>query len=329
MFDKATTVRSTVLVIAVALFSSSGCSGCEDQVLDTAEQWLREDPDRPGKVGTLKALQVSQTARSVADWRLRRGDAPCDIGWSLNESFTVEFELQVDVDHRNWSRQWRENGTWQRDRDGRWEIDAGAEFESAAGLAGERLMRVYADDRGFWEWLGPDIAVRHAADASARNHWRREYGGRFAELMTWVSPNWQRAGDDHDDGGQHWIPGGERRLCGPVGGQRERSSWKPLLDARASRVRAVISTDGEMRNEGEERACRQLEATYRLAVGAQLEIRLRECHGPGPRQLSRREVQRVVHPRRGQHRQDAVDRLQEWIDEGLAEDVQTTQSIDQ
>ena len=316
----------TPIIVILGAMASAGCSGCEDPLLDRVEHWLRDNPDRPGKVGTLRALEVSQTARSVADWRLTRGDVPCDIGWSLDEPFQIDFELHIEVEHPGWTRRWEERGNWTRDRRGHWMIDAHAEFESAEGLRGERLYRVLVDDDGFWEWMGPDAVAHHKPDAKAAASWQGEYGGRFSGLMMLVSPTWQRADGDQDTE-QAWIPGGEPRLCGPIGARDGRASWKPLLEARASRRRALIGAEKipGADDSDDKRQCRYLEAHYALSAGGGLDIYLRECHRSGPNRLDAVPIKRSIAVHRAGDGLAVTDQLQRWITEGIATDIESQQ----
>lgn len=307
-------IRNWSLVGVVAslglLMVCGGCTGCEQRVFDSVDQWLRDQPQRPGKVGTLVALDVTQTSRSVARRRMKRGDAPCDIGWRLDEAFAVDFEVEISVKHNAWTRHWTEEGSWRRDGDGRWMIESNVEFDGADGLGGERLHRVFSDEEGFWQWLGPELAARHERDAPTAKYWKEEFGGRFSGLMTLVSPSWERAGDDRE----YWVPGGQRRLCGPIDRTAGAQAWRSIKGVRSTLRRAQMR--GEQGEHGGE--CRILEADYQLQTGAQMAIRLRECRTEPPvDRLARPEFERLVEVGRNERQSKLTNHLDRWVEEGL------------
>lgn len=304
-----TTIKAWLLLVLIAL---GGCSDCRESTLDSTEEWLREDPQRPGKVGVLVGLQVAQSARGVAEWRMRRGDDPCDIQWRLDEPFAVDFDLEIKVQRSSWGRRWSERGQWRRDEDNRWMIDSQVEFSGGDDLSGVREYRVYGDEDDFFEWLGPDLAARHSADSKAKRHWQREFGGRFSGLMTLVSAEWQQADDDGHN--ERWVPGGRPRLCGPVDGTDQVPSWRPILNTRATRKRAFIHAEKRSDDGG---ACRVLEASYRLERGGEMKIRLRECRGEAPQIVQPPQVGRIVDVDRDKSKSATRRQLQRWIEKGL------------
>lgn len=294
----------------MTLVMLAGCSDCQEPVLDRMEESLRSDPVRSGKVGTLQALEVSQEARKIAEDVAIRAEGPCDIGWTVDESFSMTFELEIEVRRGNWRRRWEERGQWTQDDRGRWEITGEADFQDGDHSAGQRRYHVFSDEQGFWERLGPDSMARHQS-RSIEARWRQEFGGRFSELMNLISTGWQRAGE------QSWVPGEQPATCGPRSAGTA-LSWRPILSARGQRRQARIEL---YQGEGEKR-CRRIQADYRLEGGGQLSVELSECVGANSTALHREMVKEVVEVERS--RQDAVvaRQLQEWIEEGIVEIVE-------
>ena len=317
MRENRKTIAGLVAGLCLLLLGIGGCSGCEERILDDAEDWLREDPDRPGKVGTLVALEVSQNARDVAERRMKQGDDPCDIGWRLDEPFSVRYDLEIDVDRRSRSLRWSETGSWRRDADGRWGIDAEVEFDGVGQMSGIRRTRVFSDAGGFWEWLGPQVAARYESGATAERHWHDEFGGRFSGLMTLVSSKWQRSSDDEEE---RWVPGGQPRLCGPIDGRGEALSWRPLVRARTTLQHAHIRSEAGPDDGSTGRAlCRVLEAVYEVASGGTMSLYFRECLGEAPAEIERPEMERHVEVRRDGSRVQMEGQLERWIEAGLVE----------
>ncbi len=306
------TIGGGLVVLTVVVASLTGCGNCHDEMLDRVEQRLQDDPERSGKVGTYRALQVAQTARQTTDERARRGEGPCAIGWRLDESFQIDFDFEVTVEapDDDAGRKWSEEGRWRRDDDGRWEIEIDAEFVDGPEVEGQRRFRVFRDDEGFWEWLGPEVVARHGPKTAIERGWRREFGGRFAGLARLVSTTWQS--DDAD--ASRWVPGGERLLCGPVDDAEAIEPWRPLFEARSSRRSAAISPETD-----DGRNCRRLEASYDPGGDHSMIVDYRECLETGPKRLDRPDAKRVVDAERDRERLRVSRQLEQWLESGLVD----------
>ncbi len=280
-----------------------GCSGCEERILDSAELWLRDDPGRPGKVGTLVGLEVGSTAREVASQVVGQGDGACQIGWRLDEPFSLHFEATIDVRRQGWQRRWEEVGIWRQDDDGRSMIDAEIAYSEGENIDGQRQLRVFFDNEGVWEWLGPDVVARYDFGAGVGDRWRQEYSGRFAGLVKMSS------GLEADN-----------KSCGP-GIAPHVDSWRPLLMARADEQSAIL--DGVVDEiDGVEAPCRQFRGVYALDRGGEMTVVLRECLGSPPQEVLRPQVARVVDLERDRSRSEMIELLQSWIDAGLVESAE-------
>lgn len=302
---------AAAVVCAVAV--ASGCSGCGDPVFDRVERWLRHEPGRAGKVGTLRGLEVAHRAREVARRRRSLGEGPCEIGWDIEEPFSVRYELEIDVEHRLRDRRWTERGRWQRDGAGRWLLETNIGFEDGPELQGQRTVRLYADEEGMWEWLGPETVARHPPDGGAQRHWRREFGGRFASLVGLVSDRWRVDGER-----RLVVGGGDSPVCGPLATVEGVDPWGSMLQARAGLVSAEITGPDPTGVDGAER-CRRLRANYRLGDRGEMEIRFLECAEEPPDELQRPRADRTVDVERSGSRADVADLLQQWIDDELVD----------
>lgn len=304
---------------AVVAMLTIGCNGCGDPALERFEQWLRAHPDRPGKVGTVRALEVERTARRVVDERVRRGEGPCDIGWRLDEPFVLDFEVEIEVEGEPRDRWWTEEGTWRRDETGRWRLDNDISFGDGDGLRGERTRRLYADDEHFLEWLGSDAAVRHPPDGSVEEYWREAFGVRFGQLMELIDERWGPEGAGQS---ARWTPGGDHRACGPVATAGEAADWRPLLEGGARLVRARLEGSEVGDDAQSDGACRQLEALYELRGDRRMTVRVRECiRDVDAAPLKRPDVERLVDPTRDRQRAEVETQLDEWIEGELIESV--------
>lgn len=294
--------------ILLVFLLAQGCSGCVDSFLDRIEEPLRSVPGRGGKVGTLRALEVGQSAREVARRMGLRAGGPCDLQWRSEDPFAVNFELQILVKAQQWERGWQEKGSFQQDQQGWWQIKGLATFyDEVQPLERERRFGVFADAEGFWEILGPGIMAQHRAGEQVHDRWRQEFLSRFSGLMELVGPGWSEAGF------KRWVPGDEIFVCGP-GSQQESSAWRAILNARGERREAEIRQ--ELR--GDER-CRQLRASYQLRGGATMQISYSECLGDAPEQLERPADFDVVEVGREEHLVGLLKRVENWIEVGIVE----------
>lgn len=314
---RASKTRAGWVVMAAGLLGIclilSGCTGCIDSLLDRVEDSLRQDTNRPGKVGTLRALEVGQSARHVAEEIALRLEGPCDVGWTFDGPFSVNFEVHVEVQRGRWIRHWREEGSWQQDAQGRWQIVIDAQFQDGDYLEGQRHYAVFADEDGFWEWLGPELVARHRARGPVERRWRLEFGGRFSGLMALASTGWEEAGDGR------WVPGETFRHCSPVD-DPEAASWRPLLEARSELQRASITNEWTD-DESSEHRCRSLESRYGLQDGGVMDVTFSECVGAPPEELTRPEASELVDV--PSHREPGLApvarELEKWIAEGMLE----------
>ncbi len=313
--------RWVTLTACVALSLISGCGDCGSDLVDRVETWVQDDPNRPGKVGTLRGLEVSQTAREVVDDTRRSGEGICDIDWQLDEPFAVQFSLLVTLEAPEIRRRWSEQGWWRRDEQGRWLLEADVDFVGDTTAEGRRSWQVYSDDDELWEWIGPDLAVRHQDAQTVRNHWKEEFSARFPTLMTLVSEQWRPEGGNQES----WKPGGEPVHCGPQLPREQLDAWRPLIEARSdlqeARVGRGAPEGAEFGDDGE--SCRSFEAVYQVRSHQKLTIDYRECnHGEAPTKLERPDVDRVVDTERDRQRAQLAGELQQWIDQGLVKPVE-------
>ncbi len=315
------TARGMRLVAVGALsVALAGCGNCTDSWVDDVEQWARDNPERRGKVGTLRGLEVAQSAGEVADRRVRRGEGPCDIGWRLDEAFHLEFDLQIDVEHPRRDRSWSERGTWKRDDGGRWHLEVDVEFSDGVELSGQRTERVFSDDQGVWEWLGPEAVVRYEPESAAATSREKEYGTRFSGLMTLHGEHWRPSGDGQPESWEHWRPGGTTaRACGPMPDYREFEGWGSLLSARSTEHSAQISGGPrDAIDEGQTGRCRRFRADHRLRNGGRMDVEYREClQESAPETLHRPDVGEATDVRRTRDRHRLMNQFEAWIDEGL------------
>ena len=312
-------IQRVVLLWAVMVaLLVGGCSGCFEGVLDAVDDRLSADPERPGKVGTLRALEVAKVARQVGDRQLD-GEGLCEIGWETGEAAAVDFSLEIEVEDSSHRRSWIEQGSWQRDDDGRFHIEVDIEFSDGDEVDGNRWQRVFYDEEGFWEWLGPELVVRHAAKSEAKQGWQREFAGRFLGLLALTSATWEEA-SEQGEGQKLWTPGGSRRLCGPAITEGEVQSWRPLLGARvaqqSTRVRAVERESGD-----EAGMCRYFVGDYRLETGAVMKVQFQECSARAPQRLERPKAQRYVEVGRDRSRTQAASQLESWIRDEIVDAV--------
>jgi hypothetical protein len=292
-----------VIAVTVLAGAAVGCSGCEERLLDSAELWLRDDPERPGKVGTLVGLEVGSTARDAASQMARQGEGACEIGWRLDEPFSLHFEATIEVTRQGWKRRWEEVGTWRQDEHGRSMIDVDVEYGEGENIDGRRQIRAFFDEQGFWEWLGPDVVARYDRGVGVGHRWREEYSGRFAGLVKMSSG--LKA---------------ESRSCGP-GMAPHVDSWRPILMAHADEESITLQSVAD-EIDGREASCRELRGTYALDRGGEMIVEMRECLGPPPQELRRPEVARVVEIERDRSRSEIIELLQSWVDANLVESVE-------
>lgn len=305
-------MRGIAVVTAVVwvLCGGLGCTGCEQRMFDEFDNWLRHDPERAGKVGILRGLEVAQTAVDNIDQRRARGAGPCAIGWDVDESFALAYDFEIEVDHPRRTRHWAERGEWTQDGDGRWLLEADVEFEDGGELTGGRTVRLFSGREGFWEWMGPEVVARYRSRSAAERHWYREYRDRFATLVGVVSEGWQKDGD------RRLVPGGDRPpLCGPGTASDDRRSWRAMLDTRATlEAGAIIAGPAESGVSGE---CRQLDATYRLGTVGELSMRFRECLQEPSEAVERPEIDGRVDVGRSVAEAEIAKQLDRWLEQQL------------
>jgi len=308
------------LTVAVVLIVIAGCGDCTDRWVDDFENWARDNPERRGKVGTLRGLEVAQSAGEVAERRVRRGEGPCDIGWRLDEAFHLEFELEIDVEHPRRDRSWSERGAWKRDERGRWHLEVDVEFSDGVELRGQRAERLFSDDQGVWEWLGPEAVVRYEPESMAGTSREKEYGTRFSALMALHGEHWRQSSGGEPESWEHWRPGGrESRNCGPMVDSETFEGWDSLLSARSTDHSAQISGGlGDALDDEETGRCRRFRAEHRLRNGGRMDVEYRECLAESaPPRLQRPEVDEATEVERTGDRQRLMNQFEAWIDEGL------------
>lgn len=308
-----------MLVVSAAI-AFAGCSGCQDELLDRTEKWLRDDPERPGKVGTLRALEVRQQAAGVAEAGRRKVEGPCDIGWDIEKPFSVTFTLDIEVMGREGDRRWREEGRWRRDAQGQWGIEVEVAFKEGEALEGQRKKKVRSDDDGFWEWLGPEVAIRHHPGSQAERFWKREFGSRFSTLAALYSSGWEKA-DKGEDGIEIWRPGDQTYWCGPVEWDDDGEAWSALFDARTDSTEVELETKSP-KDETEER-CRQIRAKHGLRGDETMEVVFRECHQPEVEKITAPQADRVVEASRDRQRAHLQQVLKDWFDDEVVQPVET------
>lgn len=307
-----------VAVLATVALTAGACSGCADGVFDRMDRWLRDDPERPGKVGTLRALEVRKTATTIAEKGRRSVEGPCGIGWQISEPFSVRFELEIEVGGQHDGRRWAEEGSWQRDAAGRWILDVVANFEDDGELEGRRMRRVFSDGERFLEWLGPEVAVEYRSGSEAELGWEHEFGQRFSALTELHASGWRRV--DNGDGDEAiWRPGEAQYWCGPVEAGGELSAWKSLFEARTTLEDVEVVVAGTSSEGGDQKRCRRLRAHHQLRGDGALTLMYRECHQPGPTAIDAPKVERVVDVSRRRDRAGAQTALSTWIEDEIAE----------
>lgn len=298
-----------------------GCSGCQEGTLDRMEDWFREDPERPGKVGTLRALEVRQNAVEVAADRRRGAQGPCDIGWEEDAPFSVEFEFQIEIEGGDASRRWSESGHFQQDAAGRWVVRNQVEFDQKGSDGGKRRVKVGADEQGFREWIGPRMVVDYGEDSEAEQQWADEFTARFAKLVELHSTGWQKV-EYEESSLQRWGLGDESIVCGPGEIGESLDSWASIFLARTSLEDVeLVREDSDSHREDVERSdrCRRLRATHGLRRRHTLHVEFEECHAPGPERLTVPMPAYRVSGTRDRERVRALSTLESWIDKGLLE----------
>lgn len=310
-------VAAAALWAALAL---SACSGCQEQVLDAADNRLSADPERAGKVGTVRALEVAKRARQVGERQMNRGLGLCEIGWEADEAAAVDFSVEIAVTDTSHARSWIEQGSWRRDADGRSQIEAEIEFNDGDHTVGSRSERVFTDEEGFWEWLGPEMVARHDVDSEAEQGWRREFSGRFLALLMLTSSTWEEVPAPGDDE-KTWIPGGRLRPCAPATGEGDALSWRPMLGARVAEQSAEVTfvDRPEATADGESGGCRTFVGEYWLETGAKMTVHFQECTADPPETLERPEAERRIDVGRDQERAQMASQLEAWIHNGTVE----------
>ncbi len=275
--------------------------------MDRVEEPLRTDPQRAGKVGTLKALEVIQTSRHVADAVAEEHPGPCQIDWRPADPFALSFRLDITVSQGRYNRSWREEGRFSRDPHQAWEISSVALFQEGHALPRRREYYVFADHTGFYERLGPDRVARFEPDAAAAQAWEAEFKGRFAELVDLLADGWTATDDDR------LIPGTGDPLCYPQG-RDQAPGWAPLLKARADLRFAEITSSTD-----DDAPCREVSATLALTDGGSLEVSLRECLHDAPERLFRADTSLELDVDRDRDRGLLFREWESWIDQGLIE----------
>ena len=311
-----------MMAIIAASFGLTACSGCQDGSLDRIGDWLRDDPQRPGKVGTLRALEVRKTAGEVAQAHRRAVEGPCEIRWSLDEAFSLAFELEIDVEEADGDRHWSEEGRWRRDDDGRWMMEVESNFQEGEELDGERSWKGFADEDGFREWLGPELVAKYDSGSQVEDFWYREMGSRFSTLTVLHSSKWAPDGEASEVD-RIWRPGDEQYWCGPLEFDEGADAWRALFDARTGLESVEIRTEKTPPEaDGEAERCRSLHSTHELRRGGELKVYFRECRRDGPERLEAPQAERVVNMERDRQRMGVDEVLEAWIEDEIVEAVE-------
>lgn len=311
---RVSTIRRVIVIATLLLLGASACSGCQEEFLDRIEDPLRADPQRAGKVGTLRALEVVQQAHGVTLEVARQARGPCQIQWRPDEPFDVAFSLSLEVEEGRWTRSWREEGRFRQDDAGRWEISSVATFSEGGALPRRRETYVFRDDDGFYELLGPEAIAHYPEDEGAvARWWFREFTGRFASLVELLDVSgWK----EREPG--VWVPGAEIYRCEPSSAG-EGATFRPLFAVRTEAGREEI-----LREEGDDGSCREIRARRQLRSGGALRITLRECLREAPEGLRRDDFRRVVEVERDRERAAVFRLYDQWVEAGLIDADETS-----
>jgi hypothetical protein len=196
----------------VAAFAALAASACQDlrSALDPAdlEQRLRNDPGRPGKVGSIVGVATQQRATRIADEVRRSPDPDCAIQIRPGDVWT----LQLRMERRRSDTVvafWDETRTYRRDSDGNRGQELQATFRTRIGEAGERKMawRLIDGHSYVAESSGHQLRwYARRAEQDEESRLERTAAGTFQGLLDAVD-GWTRAGD-----GQ-WREGDDPLRC--------------------------------------------------------------------------------------------------------------------
>jgi len=178
--------------IVAAVIATTACVGCDRSEARALEARLRQDSSRPGKVGTLRALQVRHSAGAVARAVARGPRSDCDTT-PAHGPIRYTFELALRRTRRGArDSEWKETRVFRRSGDDV-SVSSDATFQTAIGLRGTRRRALviagdvaYLSDDGVW-WSRP-------ADGALRRRAREAGPGTLQGLLDVVTPGWKAAG---------------------------------------------------------------------------------------------------------------------------------------
>jgi hypothetical protein len=201
----------TAIILSAIALALPLCA-CDDirAALETSEleQRLRDDPDRPGKVGSIVAVSVHQHARTVADAIDSRPDPRCAIVVRAGQTWVLEQRLERRRGDTviAW---WEETRRFSIDADGEMDVALDANFRTQIGeKAARRMQWRIAQDRSFVaESQGAALRwyARAPEDDEEARLWRAGPGA-FQALLDAVD-GWEPTSNDS------WQHGDEPLRC--------------------------------------------------------------------------------------------------------------------
>ncbi len=256
----------TYILIALALAPTAGCDEVREFTdAEAVERRLREDPTRPGKVGAIVGVGITQSASRVTQQMADTPDPSCNPEVRRGRNYTLELTIERRRDATPTAR-WSEERTFRRDGEDRTEVVSRAKYLTEIGEEGSFVStwRILGDDA----YLGTETAqgmrwYRRDADEAER---RRQLVAGLGTMQTLLdaAESWKRtesgwvAASDGDP--LHCMPVSEPRgwidrfvvgadvrrasFESTASGQRFEGVWE-LADRSTIEVRAEAALDAQ------------------------------------------------------------------------------------
>lgn len=296
-----------LFILATAIGSLLVCGGCDDvkDALDPQriEKRLREDPSRPGKVGSFVAVAVHQKALGLT----RKLDAAPNPACAVQVGPNQRYILNLDLERRRGETlvsSWKERRSYRVDGTGDLELDSTATFVTEIGFEGTRdaAWRIVGDD-SYLGTRGRDGFLWYRRDADEQEGERAEAAG-LGSIQALL------------DAAEGWRADGAEFVADAAGGplrcveQTEGRGWVDRF------VAAADVRDGRLVASPERR---ELTVSWQLSDGSVLTARLEDRVESFEDEIAAPEPERVVDVLRDRSLSDAVKLLEKLADEGLVE----------
>lgn len=303
--------------LSCILFALLVFAGCDDlrERLDSSEieERLRDDPTRPGKVGTVVGVGVYQHARRAAKHIVTRADPRCALRPGRGETWVFETRLErrrADAVIA-W---WEETRRFTQDADGDLDLTLHATFMTRIGQTGSREMA--------WRLVGDHSYVGEApAPKLPTEWWERDREEAETSRIHSAGPGALQALLDAVDGWESsaegaWQLGSQPLRCA---GTDEGQRFVDRFVAGARTERASLTRDARTLN---------FSASWRLSDQTELHAEATARIEPAEHQVSAPPPQRRVDVSRDRSYARSRALLEKLANDGLVELTSPPQRTD-